>query len=386
MISPPTASLVVKTSKPILPNELMIDIFKMAHKSCPSSVVPAMATNKLWHSIIEPMVYDTVRLNRDTVEKLPNCILTFQSDSEDYISALDLESHQRKTRAFKHTTRLIIDDIPVMYRDMYHSAVQRFCNTVRLPNATTLIWAHDHSRVWLPTTDIGLGTYRLPRAVPVSVLPSHAWAFMRVLPASKKKVCIQVSSEMDDDREIVSPAIGGAYRRSTGDKRFVIRSIDRINEFTECMTGQIKLHIHQTACDDFLALASSPATYSFSKIGDDDNLESKLTRVFATYLMDSHTLPYQVHKRRGRDYFATLYETLARLSVKDLADKEKKEQAKALVTDYLRTFFHHNVIGVTFGDIVRGIVEDFGQMLAALAGAEGEHCAGCKWKGLAVDI
>ena len=386
MVAPPRTDLVENKVKPVLPNELLMGIFKMAHESSPSSIVPAMATSKLWHSVIEPMVYSTIHLNRDTVDQLSECIRPFDNDSEESISPLELQSHQRKSRAFRHTTKLVIDDIPLMYRDIYHQSVQRFCNSVRLPNATTIIWAHDHARIWLDSTDVGLGTYRLPKPVPISVLASHAWAFSRVVSAPRKRVCIQISPEMDDDREIATPAIGGAYRRSTGDKRYILRTIDRINEFLESLSGKIDLHVHQPVSDMFLALASTPATYSFTGVADRVTLKSHIIDNFKTYLMDSNTLPFQTNRHRGREFFEILYESLADLSSEEVPERMKKKRAKALVDEYLRRLYPHHIPGVSFGGVVRGVLEDFEQLLSALAGTHEVDCGSCRWRGLETEV
>ena len=123
-----------KPTQPRLPMELLAKIIKIAHYENDTSIAPLMRVNQACNEIAGPLLYDTIYLNKYTLSKLPACILSKPSTNP-----VLQESHDRKLAALAQTTKLVIEEIPILFHDRHDHDLVKFCKKVVLPKVTKVV-------------------------------------------------------------------------------------------------------------------------------------------------------------------------------------------------------------------------------------------------------
>jgi hypothetical protein len=259
-----------------LPVELLSKIILMAHNISPLSP-SIMRVNRNCHTIAQPLVYETIRLNRHT---LPKLIFDFvQSDNGHYTKGrvamnavkARVESRYRKSYSFQHTTILILDDIPILFRPEFDFYLHEFCKWITLPNVTKIIFCQEPNGPWTGDKLLRLTNHNEPlEGIKRRLSNTRATLFRKVLTAKTKDVCVQVPSVGDFEKmgninwyNYNLPA-HPVNRALNGYGRHRVSTTDLVMQYIEKFSGTVNLRIHQNIMDwRHLRLATIPATYVY---------------------------------------------------------------------------------------------------------------------------
>jgi len=267
-----------------LPVEILSKIILMAHNISPLSP-SIMRVNRNCHTIAQPLIYDTIRLNRHTLPKLILGLVPIGRQwSEDRCTVVRnysiraakarVESRYRKLYSLQQATTLIIDDIPILFRSNFDLMLREFCKYIVLPNVTKIIfcqepngpWIDDRLVNWNEIEDIHGGIRR--RLLPLS--GTRATLFRKVLPANFKDVCVQIPPEGDFatlgninfyNHDLPAHPVNCTFY---GNKIHYVPTTDLIMQYIEEFSGTVNLRIHQDVLERRrLSHATIPATYVY---------------------------------------------------------------------------------------------------------------------------
>lgn len=149
----------------------------------------------------------------------------------------------------------MIDDIQVLFDCAFDKNLKLFCENVKLPNVSTIIFCQPKAVPWTYQNDDN------------NVIQHHSRAamFARVLPAKVKDICIQIP------KNGLFQGLGGASRfrdRWLGhfrNQREVLTST-RIMDYITCFSGKLSIRIHQSVNERYITLNDvrrATTVYSF---------------------------------------------------------------------------------------------------------------------------
>jgi hypothetical protein len=229
--------------EPKLPVELMSLVFNFANAASPSSIVPCMRANKACYTMIDPMLYDTIRLNRSTIAGLRHGLLPSPKEikvmskvqkkwAAEQVNEVTQASHDRKVASLSKCTTLIIDDIAVLFDNAFDDDLEKFCSRVILPNATKIIFCQGKYQEW-PTSPFPKALKNVEDHYKVLLPSTRANQFKAVLPARHKSVCIRVPTSGSFQSLGEAATIRGLTKRLSirspvgyGSKRYTVRTMD----------------------------------------------------------------------------------------------------------------------------------------------------------------
>jgi hypothetical protein len=195
---------------PQLPGEIMYKIFEhVLNGSSKSALLPVLETNSLCYSLAAPIMCRTIYLNRATLQGLTEGTSWREN------------SHLAKDRALTKCTNLVIDNIFMLFDRRYDARLRSFCNYVRLPNVTKVIFRHGRHRGPKLHLDEGEFEFFLEKSHRVS----HAGKFTPVLPNKFKEVCVHISPNEKIQRV----------------------TTDRVMQYAGWLSGTNTFRIHQPA-------------------------------------------------------------------------------------------------------------------------------------------
>jgi hypothetical protein len=357
-------------TEPRVPMELLAKIIKIAHYELNVPMLSVTKVNKACHEIATPLLYETRTLTSWTMDKLPRCILSAPSDD----SKLQ-ESHDRKVTALARTTKLVIVDIPVLFRPENDFALKKFCKKVVLPKVKQIMWSQNEVREWTHQAQ-GLAERHFRKPVHNALPRSRADMFRNVLPAETKIVCVQIP------RSGLFPNLGPQAtvpHRGTMVKRYSIRTFDRVMEYVGAFTGRVDLRVHQPLNERFLSLANIPATYSFHK-GTGTSDQPARNQIIAAYqrTIHHHVLPLlRLHRSEGAEI---MFPDLVELLEPGIPRAELRTRVQSSVHAW--SDFWKLQRGVNRRDVFMTMTRDVFQAASALAADSTSRCPCCGSRGL----
>jgi hypothetical protein len=264
-----------------LPVELLSKIILMAHNISPLSP-SIMRVNRNCHTIAQPLIYDTIRLNRHTLPKLILGLIPIGLQwSEDRCTVVRnysiravkarVESRHRKLYSLQQATTLIIDDIPILFRSDFDDMRHEFCKYIVLPNVTKIIFCQEPNGPWSDEPIVNPREHWDSGAIRKR-LSFGAWAalFSKVLPAVTKSVCVQIPPEGDFatlgninfyNHDLPAHPVDCTFY---GNKTHYVSTTDLIMQYIEEFSGTVNLRIHQDVLERRrLSHATIPATYVY---------------------------------------------------------------------------------------------------------------------------
>ena len=265
-----------------LPVEILTKIVLMSHNISPLS--PSfMRVSRNCHAIAQPLVYETIRLNRHT---LPKLIFDFvQSDKGHYTKGkvamnavkARIESRYRKLYSFEHTTTLIIDDIPVLFRPEFDFYLHEFCKWIILPNVTKIIFCQEPKGPWTEDQLLKSTNHNEPlEGIKRRLSNTRAMLFRKVLPAKTKDVCVQIPpvggfKQMGNINRYNNKLPAHLVNRAlVGNSWHEVSTTDLVMQYIEKLSGTVNLRIHQNMLETrHLNHATIPATYVYRPLTPD---------------------------------------------------------------------------------------------------------------------
>jgi hypothetical protein len=303
----------------------MQKIFKHAQQQDLSSLTSVLRTSKMNYELAMPLLYETLHLNRDTLPGLAR-----------YMS---IDPTERKKEQLAKVTTLVIDDITMMFGFKWEDDLKLFCQSIVLPNVTTVIWREDEIRAMDRTSPKGIlvdkrtnqPCYVKVREMalrPISAsdvdykfqvaLPQQ---FTSVLPAKEKDVIVIIPPSGQFQQ--IGPIL--CYHVLTRPwKRFAMTS-DRIMQYIYHMSGRNTLEIRHPLDSEYLVLSDLVGvTHSFDPDPDPSNPTDKLRIISAFEKTVARRLCFlEPDLQQWNNYLAP---ALRELLMKDL-DSEKTSKA-----------------------------------------------------------
>jgi hypothetical protein len=233
-ILPSTDPLPVTVNVHQLPGDVLYEIFKYAHQDSPTSLLPVMRANSLCYGSAVSTVYHTIHLNRATVRGL------MTGTGHGHVFWNNGRWINYKWNALAKADRLVIDDIAMLFDEVYDSALRSFISCVKLPNVSKITFCQDKSMKWIKEYDGRTFDQMMYRGLPTS----RAGPFSTVVPLKNRDVCIRFPPR-------------GDFQRKTS---------PRILEFISYFSGKSTIRIHQSANDRYFTLSTvrrGKSVYSF---------------------------------------------------------------------------------------------------------------------------
>ena len=310
-----------------LPVEILSKIILMSHDISPISP-SVMRVSRNCHAIAQPLVYDTIRLNRHTLPKLVFGLAPpkHMINGRCYISRRyamktvrdRVESRRRKLHSVQQATTLIIDDIPILFRTDFDDLLEEFCKYVVLPNVTKIIFCQEPNGPWNEDRLVerreqwDWGRIR-ERCHPYR---TRASLFKKVLPAENKNVCVQTPPEGDFasigninvyNHDLPAHPVDWTF---DGNKKHSIPTTELIMRYIEEFSGTVNLRIHQDVrVGRKLNQATIPATYVYRRFTPDLQFSNPLQVARSSGLTMSHHLAqfWQCDSKRARQDIYDIY-------------------------------------------------------------------------------
>jgi hypothetical protein len=261
-----------------MPVELISKILVMAHNISPLSP-SIMRVSRACYDIAQPLVYETIRLNRYTLRKIT---YDMRSDTRPYcawrfghrVAKLRAESRARRLYSLQQATTLVIDDIPILFRAKFDDMLRDFCQWVTLPNVTKIIFCQEEGGLWARDEDYEWKDPKDPTELHrrQNLTETRAVLFAKVLTAETKNVCVQIPPEgrfakmgyINRYWLLVDIPVPHLYTSAPKLQRFSVTTSDRVMEYIEALSGKVNLRIHQDVHGKRnLAHATIPATYVY---------------------------------------------------------------------------------------------------------------------------
>jgi hypothetical protein len=232
-----------ETNVPRLPTEILEHIFKLVDSGTPSPLIPVLRVNQMCYELVKPLLDNkTIHLNR---ESLPVITDTYQG----------WHANEKKRQAFTKLTRLVIDDIQVLFDRTFDKDLKLFCENVKLPNVTRIIFCQPEA---LPLTFESGNTHNIQHH-------SRAAMFARVLPARVKDVCIQIPKN-GLFRGLGKASFFRDKWRSESRHHGNVLTSTRVMDYIDCFSGKITIRIHQPVSERYITLSDigrATTIYSF---------------------------------------------------------------------------------------------------------------------------
>jgi hypothetical protein len=171
---------------PQLPGDVLHKIFRHIQEDASNaSLFPVLQTNSFFYDLAIPLVYNTIYLNRSTIRGLMNGTGIYCQKG-------------RKSQALSTATRLVINDILVLFDYDYGPALRSFLNVVVLPNVTQVIFRQDRLKDQRMNNNRALFVHE-------DFQVSRPKMFAQMLP-KVQDVCIQLSPN-EHFRQMTTPRI-----------------------------------------------------------------------------------------------------------------------------------------------------------------------------------
>jgi len=368
----PTKSTTTESTQPQLPMELLAKIIKIAHYENDTSIAPLMRVSQACNEIAGPLLYDTIHLNKYTLAKLPACILAQPSTNP-----ILQQSHDRKVAALTRTRKLVIEEIPILFHDRHDHDLVKFCKKIILPNATKVVWCQNKAGDW-GQEELEERKEKVKSIIinPFDAIPRcRADLFKKVLPAQHKTMCIQVPKS--GLFQTLGPA-AITRKLAWGEKPYTLRTIDRLLEYINAMSGRVDIRIHQSINGRFICLGSFPTIYHFHKNRTSYSARSQIISAYRK--ATAHHLEPLLYMCRWHIQFRIdAFEYLLR---RTMDREEQATEAKKALYSWLPLMRLRS--GATQKRVYQVMMQDFFQAAAALR-AEGssDACPCCGETGAA---
>jgi len=368
----PTKSTTKESTQPQLPTELLAKIIKIAHYENDTSIAPLMRVNQACNEIAGPLLYDTIHLNKYTLAKLPAYILAQPSTNP-----ILQQSHDRKVAALTRTRKLVIEEIPILFHDRHNHDLVKFCKKIILPNVTKVVWCQSKAGEWgQEELEDSKEKVKSIAINPFDAIPRcRADIFKKVLPAQHKTMCIQVPKS--GLFQTLGPA-AITRKLAWGEKPYTLRTIDRVLEYINAMSGRVDIRIHQSINGRFICLGSFPTIYHFHKNRTPYSARSQIISAYRR--ATAHHLEPLLYMCRWHIQFRIdAFEHLLR---RTMDREEQATEAKKALYSWLPLMRLRS--GATQKRVYQVMMQDFFQAAAALR-AEGTDnaCPCCGETGVA---
>jgi len=285
------------------------------------------------------------------------------------------ESHDRKVAALSRSTKLVIGDIPILFRRENDFALKKFCKKVVLPNTKHIIWQQKEIVEWTHQSR-GLADRQVLKPIFKAVPVCRASMFRNVLPAEGKHVCVQVPTS--GLFQNLGPEATVSHR-SIMVKRYTVRTFDRIMEYISALSGRVDLRIHQPVNNRFLSLANIPATYSFYKNRSDQPAQTQIVTAYQR-TMYHHILP--LVRLHHLESWENLFPDLVELLESRIPKSELRTRAMKAV--YGWAGYWKMYPGVKRRDVFMVLTRDLFQAADALGADSKSRCPCCGLRGYPV--
>jgi hypothetical protein len=362
----PIKSTTKESTQPQLPMELLAKIIKIAHYENDTSIAPLMRVNQACNEIAGPLLYDTIHLNKYTLSKLPACILSKPSTNP-----VLQESHDRKLAALARTKKLVIEEIPILFHERHDLDLVKFCKKVVLPKVTKVVWCQHKAGEW--------GKEELEerkekvKSIPINPMDAiprcRADIFQKVLPAEHKTMCIQVPKS--GLFQTLGPA-AITRKLAWGEKPYTLRTIDRMLEYMNAMSGRVDIRIHQSINGRYICLGSLPTIYHFGKNRTPYSARSQIISAYRR-ATSHHMEPLLYMCRWHIQFRIDAFEYLLR---RNMSREDQATEAKKVLYSWLPLMRLRS--GATQKQVCAVMLQDFFQAAATLrAEGTGDACPCC---------